>query len=85
MQQNQDLVHVFSDYIKGINPQNLGHLIDSYVKYVHTYHISYSLISVITLRIGGCDMLKKTTELKKVLGSVSRTGRKITERLGIDR
>lgn len=29
---NYDLVNAYSNYIKNINPYNLGHLIDSYVK-----------------------------------------------------
>ncbi len=31
MQENHDLVTVYADYIRTINPQNLAHFIDSYV------------------------------------------------------
>jgi len=41
---NPDLVAVYSDYLKTVNPVNVGHFISSYIKYVSlTYLLTYLL------------------------------------------
>ena len=32
MESNYDLVNVYSEYIKSLNPVNLGHFVSSYIK-----------------------------------------------------
>ena len=40
---NQDLVQVFTDYMRSINPTNLGHFVASYIQ--------YALLSLIVVNI----------------------------------